>query len=200
MRMVKSQFPAKDIRVIARSGSFSMDTVSAAGEVEHARRMKLIHLGHFRDADDHGLPRNQATLKVRTTKCAPSIRRAADLLKPIGSRRTTPTRCGLPAPLTLDTAPRGSDDRTAAAYVATLQRYARRRIGDALSSGSERPQLSVATPPRLRPTYSHTDAFRLTFASYGGGICDITLSVLYILLKPVNRNLALLSAFFESSR
>ena len=40
--------------------------------------------------------------------------------------------------------------------------------------------------------------FRLTFASYlVEGICDVALLVFfYILLKPVNRNLALLSAFF----
>jgi hypothetical protein len=40
--------------------------------------------------------------------------------------------------------------------------------------------------------------FRLGFATYlVEGICDITLCVVfYVLLKPVNRNLALLSAFF----
>lgn len=40
--------------------------------------------------------------------------------------------------------------------------------------------------------------FRLTFASYlVEGICDVALCVFwYILLKPVDRNLALLSAFF----
>jgi len=40
--------------------------------------------------------------------------------------------------------------------------------------------------------------FRLTFAAYlVEGICDIVLCVVfYILLRPVNRNLALLSAFF----
>jgi len=40
--------------------------------------------------------------------------------------------------------------------------------------------------------------FRLTFAAYlVEGICDIALSVFfYILLRPVDRNLALLSAFF----
>jgi hypothetical protein len=40
--------------------------------------------------------------------------------------------------------------------------------------------------------------FRLTFASYlVEGICDVALVALfYILLKPVNRNLALVSAFF----
>ena len=40
--------------------------------------------------------------------------------------------------------------------------------------------------------------FRLTFASYlVEGLCDVALCVLfYILLKPVDRNLALLSAFF----
>lgn len=44
----------------------------------------------------------------------------------------------------------------------------------------------------------HPTLFRLTFASYlVEGICDVTLCVFfYILLKPVNRNLALLSAFF----
>jgi hypothetical protein len=40
--------------------------------------------------------------------------------------------------------------------------------------------------------------FRLTFASYlVEGICDVALTVIfYILLRPVDRNLALLSAFF----
>lgn len=44
----------------------------------------------------------------------------------------------------------------------------------------------------------HPTLFRLTFAAYlVEGICDIALCVFfYILLKPVNRNLALLSAFF----
>lgn len=44
----------------------------------------------------------------------------------------------------------------------------------------------------------HPTLFRLTFASYlVEGICDVTLCVFfYILLKPVDRNLALLSAFF----
>jgi hypothetical protein len=44
----------------------------------------------------------------------------------------------------------------------------------------------------------HPTLFRLGFASYlVEGICDIALCVFfYVLLKPVNRNLALLSAFF----
>jgi len=44
----------------------------------------------------------------------------------------------------------------------------------------------------------HPTLFRLTFASYlVEGICDVALSVFfYVLLKPVDRNLALLSAFF----
>ena len=45
---------------------------------------------------------------------------------------------------------------------------------------------------------AHPTLFRLTFASYlVEGICDILLSVVfYILLKPVDRNLALIAAFF----
>jgi hypothetical protein len=45
---------------------------------------------------------------------------------------------------------------------------------------------------------AHPGLVRASFATYlVEGICDIALSVLfYILLKPVNRNLALLSAFF----
>jgi len=45
---------------------------------------------------------------------------------------------------------------------------------------------------------NHPMLFRVGFATYlVEGICDITLSVLfYILLRPVDRNLALLSAFF----
>jgi hypothetical protein len=44
----------------------------------------------------------------------------------------------------------------------------------------------------------HPTLFRLGFATYlVEGICDIALCVFfYVLLKPVNRNLALLSAFF----
>ena len=44
----------------------------------------------------------------------------------------------------------------------------------------------------------HPALFRLTFASYlVEGFCDVALCVFfYILLKPVDRNLALLSAFF----
>src|SRR5688572_7340697 len=45
---------------------------------------------------------------------------------------------------------------------------------------------------------AHPTLFRLTFASYlVEGICDVALCVFfYILLRPVDRNLALLSAFF----
>lgn len=45
---------------------------------------------------------------------------------------------------------------------------------------------------------AHPVLFRLGFATYlVEGICDIALSVIfYILLRPVNRNLALISAFF----
>jgi hypothetical protein len=45
---------------------------------------------------------------------------------------------------------------------------------------------------------NHPVLFRVGFATYlVEGICDITLSVLfYVLLRPVNRNLALVSAFF----
>ena len=45
---------------------------------------------------------------------------------------------------------------------------------------------------------AHPVLFRMGFATYlVEGICDIALSVIfYILLRPVNRNLALISAFF----
>jgi len=45
---------------------------------------------------------------------------------------------------------------------------------------------------------NHPTLFRLTFASYlVEGICDILLAVVfYVLLEPVDRNLALISAFF----
>src|SRR6478672_6169445 len=44
----------------------------------------------------------------------------------------------------------------------------------------------------------HPTLFRLTFAAYlVEGLCDVLLAVVfYILLKPVNRNLALISVFF----
>lgn len=95
-----------------------------------------------------------------------------------------------------------------AAHVATLQRYARAAgfamllsivfgflgemylPGKIIVSGD-----AAATAANIRgdPTL-----FRLTFASYlVEGICDVALLVFfYILLKPVNRNLALLSVFF----
>jgi hypothetical protein len=46
--------------------------------------------------------------------------------------------------------------------------------------------------------FAHPTLFRLSFAAYlVEGICDVALCVFfYILLKPVDRNLALLSAFF----
>jgi hypothetical protein len=54
---------------------------------------------------------------------------------------------------------------------------------------------AAATAANIR---ANPTLFRLTFASYlVEGICDVALLVFfYILLKPVNRNLALLSAFF----
>lgn len=94
------------------------------------------------------------------------------------------------------------------AHVATLQRYARAAgvamllsivfgflgemylPGRIIVSGD-----AAATAANIR---GHPTLFRLTFASYlVEGICDVALLVFfYILLKPVNRNLALLSAFF----
>src|ERR1700682_4072827 len=46
--------------------------------------------------------------------------------------------------------------------------------------------------------FSHEMLFRLRFAGYLlEALCDVALAlVLYVLLKPVHRNLALLSAFF----
>lgn len=94
------------------------------------------------------------------------------------------------------------------AHIATLQRYARATgvamllslffgfvgemylPGRIIVSGD-----AAATAANIR---AHPGLFRLTFASYlVEGICDVALLVFfYILLKPVNRNLALLSAFF----
>lgn len=94
------------------------------------------------------------------------------------------------------------------AHVATLQRYARAAgvamllsmifgflgemylPGRIIVSGD-----AAATAANIR---DNPTLFRLTFASYlVEGICDVLLMVFfYILLKPVNRNLALLSAFF----
>jgi hypothetical protein len=94
------------------------------------------------------------------------------------------------------------------AHVATLQRYARAAgvamllsivfgflgemylPGRIIVSGD-----AAATAANIR---GNPTLFRLTFASYlVEGICDVALLVFfYILLKPVNRNLALLSAFF----
>lgn len=93
-------------------------------------------------------------------------------------------------------------------HAATLQRYARAAgvamllsivfgfLGEMILPG----RLIVrgdaaATAARI---LAHPTLFRLTFASYMvEGICDVLLLVFfYILLKPVDRNLALLSAFF----
>ena len=95
-----------------------------------------------------------------------------------------------------------------AAHVATLQRYARAAgvamllsivfgfLGEMylpnriIVSGD-----AAATAANIR---GNPTLFRFTFASYlVEGICDVVLLVFfYIILKPVNRNLALLSAFF----
>ena len=50
----------------------------------------------------------------------------------------------------------------------------------------------------LNKIFSHESLFRLGFAGYLlEGLCDVALAlVLYVLLKPVHRNLALLAAFF----
>ena len=44
VRMVKAEFPAKQIRILAPPGrSYSMDLVNAAGTVKDARQLKMIH-------------------------------------------------------------------------------------------------------------------------------------------------------------
>ncbi len=95
-----------------------------------------------------------------------------------------------------------------AGHLATLRRYARTAgvamllsivfgflgemylPGKIIVSGD-----AAATAANIR---DNPTLFRLSFASYlVEGICDVVLLVFfYILLKPVNRNLALLSAFF----
>ncbi|HYC91024.1 MAG TPA: DUF4386 domain-containing protein [Thermoanaerobaculia bacterium] len=94
------------------------------------------------------------------------------------------------------------------AHVATMQRYARAAgvamllsiifgfLGEMYLPGQiivRGDAAATAANIRASPTL-----FRLTFASYlVEGICDVMLLVFfYILLKPVDRNLALLSAFF----
>jgi hypothetical protein len=94
------------------------------------------------------------------------------------------------------------------AYATTLQRYARAAgvamllsiifgfLGELYLPG----KIIVAGDPAgtAANIVGHPTLFRLTFASYlVEGICDVALIVFfYILLKPVDRNLALLSAFF----
>ena len=101
-----------------------------------------------------------------------------------------------------DTAPRSPDD------VATLQRYARAAgvalllsiifgaLGEMYLPGKIVVNGDAAAT--AANNIAHPTLFRLTFASYlVEGICDVALCVFfYILLKPVDRNLALLSAFF----
>lgn len=93
-------------------------------------------------------------------------------------------------------------------HAATLQRYARAAgiamllsivfgfLGEMYLPG----KIIVAGDPAATAAniVAHPLLFRLTFASYlVEGICDVALIVFfYILLKPVDRNLALLSAFF----
>ncbi len=92
--------------------------------------------------------------------------------------------------------------------VTTLQRYARAAgvsmllsvvfgsLGEAYIPGRIMvPGDAAATAATL---LAHPTLFRLGFATYlVEGICDVALCVFfYILLKPVSRNLALLSAFF----
>jgi hypothetical protein len=91
---------------------------------------------------------------------------------------------------------------------ATLQRYARAAgvsmllsvvfgfLGEAYIPGRIMvPGDAAATAATI---LAHPTLFRLGFATYlVEGICDVALCVFfYILLKPVSRNLALLSAFF----
>jgi len=95
-----------------------------------------------------------------------------------------------------------------AAHAATLRRYARVAgvamllsivfgfLGEMYLPGKivvSGDAGATAANIRANPTL-----FRLTFASYlVEGICDVALLVwFYVLLKPVDRNLALLSAFF----
>jgi len=93
-------------------------------------------------------------------------------------------------------------------HATTLQHYARAAgvamllsivfgfLGELYLPG----KIIVAGDPAATATniVEHPMLFRLTFASYlVEGICDVALIVFfYILLKPVDRNLALLSAFF----
>lgn len=95
-----------------------------------------------------------------------------------------------------------------AAHVATLQRYARAAgvamllsiifgfLGEMYLPGRIIVRGDAAAT--AANILGHPTLFRLTFASYlVEGICDVVLLVFfYILLEPVNRNLALLSAFF----
>jgi hypothetical protein len=91
---------------------------------------------------------------------------------------------------------------------ATLQRYARAAgvamllsivfggLGEAYIPG--RIIVSGDAAATAANIFEHPTLFRLGFATYFvEGICDIALCLFfYILLKPVNRNIALLSAFF----
>src|SRR5687768_5964721 len=105
-------------------------------------------------------------------------------------------------------APMDSPQPVTAEHAATLQRYAR-AAGIAMLLSIVFGFLGeMYLPGRIIVTgdaaataaniVGHPMLFRLTFASYlVEGICDVALMVFwYILLKPVNRNLALLSAFF----
>lgn len=94
------------------------------------------------------------------------------------------------------------------AHVATLQRYARAAgvamllsivfgfLGEMYLPGKFIVRGDAAAT--AANILGNPTLFRLSFASYlVEGICDVVLLVLfYVLLKPVNRNLALLSAFF----
>jgi hypothetical protein len=96
----------------------------------------------------------------------------------------------------------------ASVHTATLQRYARftgiamllsivfGALGEAYLPG--RIIVSGNAAATAANILAHPTLFRLSFAAYlVEGICDVALCVFfYVLLKPVDRNLALLSAFF----
>src|SRR5258705_3165893 len=95
-----------------------------------------------------------------------------------------------------------------AVNAATLHRYARAAgvamllsvifgfLGEAYIPGGV--MVQAAATATAANIVAHPRLFRLGFATYlVEGICDVALCVFfYILLKPVDRNLALLSAFF----
>lgn len=73
VRMVRNLFPQKDFRIIAPyNRGYSMDLVTAAGGVLHARRMKLVHVERSL-LPEHVLAADGTLVATRPVKYEPPV-------------------------------------------------------------------------------------------------------------------------------